>query len=214
MKIINITAKRAINSIDLSELRKLNGRIGIVATAQYAHLISVIKKELDVFTSKTLELEGQVLGCDASAAVKINDAVDSFVFLGDGSFHPLNVALKTRKPVFILGVDGHLRKLDMSMVKDYERKILVNISKARNARSFGILVSIKPGQNRLKQAVILSEKLRNSFIFVCDNILLSELLNFPDIDCWINSACPRLFDDLDNFEKPFINLEDVDILLQ
>ena len=72
-----------------------------------------------------------------------------------------------------------------------------------SAKSYGILVSTKQGQYKLKKALELQKKLKNSFIFIFNTLNLNELENFPDIDCWINTACPRIEG------KSIINLEDI-----
>ena len=42
---------------------------------------------------------GQLLGCDASAALDVEEDVDAFVFLGTGEFHPLFIAFNSEKPI-------------------------------------------------------------------------------------------------------------------
>ena len=66
-----------------------------------------------------------------------------------------------------------------------------------NADKIGVLVSLKPGQQKLSIAISLLNKLKNkkSYIFLCNNINTSEFENFG-IDAWINTACPRM--DFDN----------------
>ena len=45
-------------------------------------------------------IAGQILGCDAKSAGKIAERVDSFLYIGDGEFHPIAIALETKKPVY------------------------------------------------------------------------------------------------------------------
>jgi 2-(3-amino-3-carboxypropyl)histidine synthase len=77
----------------------------------------------------------------------------------------------------------------------------------------GILVSTKPGQNRLKRAIFLKKKLeaegKKVFVFVANEIVPESLLDFPDIEAWINTACYRLIDDSERFERPIVNLDDL-----
>ena len=49
----------------------------------------------------------------------------------------------------------------------------------------------------------LRKKLKNSYVFICDNIDEGEFENFPGIDIWINTACPRIDG------KNIINAEDL-----
>ena len=45
--------------------------------------------------------KGQLLGCDATAALDIEENVDSFIYLGTGEFHPLHLAYDTEKPIWL-----------------------------------------------------------------------------------------------------------------
>ena len=62
-----------------------------------------------------------------------------------------------------------------------------------NSKKVGILVSLKPGQERLKEALKLSKKLeKEAYLFLFNNISPAEFENFPQIGSWVNTACPRL----------------------
>ena len=66
-----------------------------------------------------------------------------------------------------------------------------------SSKNIGILVSTKTGQNRFKDAVNLKKKLKDKdcYLFAADIIDLNQLENFPFIECWVNTACPRIADD-------------------
>lgn len=207
---MQIEAKRAVKLPDLKELEKIDGKIGILSTVQYSHLVEELLEKSDRFvSSKTLIHEGQILGCNVSSALKIKDKVDAFIFIGEGDFHPLKVALETKKPVYVLQMSGKIRKISDKDVENYERKRILRIEKAKSAKKFGIIVSVKPGQEKMNKAIEIQKKLKESYIFVCDNIPFNDLENFNDIDCWINTACPRIMDDADKFPSNIIDLEDV-----
>ena len=76
----------------------------------------------------------------------------------------------------------------------------------------GVLVSMKPGQNQFKRAVELKKTLKDKevYIFVSDTIDFSQLENFPFIECWVNTACNRIMDDMDKFQKPLVDLADIE----
>ena len=71
----------------------------------------------------------------------------------------------------------------------------------------GIIVSIKPGQEAMKRALALKNKLKNkdSYIFLCNDINTREFENFPAIQSWVNTACPRL-----DFDSSIINIADLE----
>ncbi|UCD04284.1 MAG: diphthamide synthesis protein, partial [Candidatus Woesearchaeota archaeon] len=157
---------------------------------------------------------GQVLGCDTSCALEIEKKVDCFLYIGTGEFHPLGVFIKTNKPVFILNpFSKKTRQISGKERVAYERRRSIVISKAKDAYNYGILVSIKPGQNNLKKALEIKKKIEKkgkfAFIFLFDTLDSKEFLNFNWIEAWINTACPRIIDD--SFEKPVINAEEFSI---
>ncbi|MFZ8856056.1 MAG: diphthamide synthesis protein, partial [Candidatus Nanopusillus sp.] len=79
----------------------------------------------------------------------------------------------------------------------------------------GIILSIKPGQYYYLEALKVKDKLekagKNVYLFIDDTIDILQLLNFPYIDFWIFSACPRLIDDIINNN---INGITIDILIK
>jgi len=76
-----------------------------------------------------------------------------------------------------------------------------------SAKNIGILVTTKPGQQYLKKATELKAKLKDKqcYIFISDTIDLNDLENYPFIDSWVNTACPRLSD----YSSNIINIEEL-----
>ena len=96
MKTLFFAAK---SDVDLTEVLKkvtVRGRMGLCTTVQHAHMLQDVQKQIPGSV-----LGGQVLGCDVSAALRIKDQVDAFLFIGSGDFHPLEIARRTQKPVYI-----------------------------------------------------------------------------------------------------------------
>ena len=53
-------------------------------------------------------------------------------------------------------------------------------------------------------------KEKQAYIFMANTIDFVQLNNFPFVQCWVNSACPRIgLDDKNKVDKPIVNLEDV-----
>ena len=47
------------------------------------------------------------------------------------------------------------------------------------------------------------------YIFVGDILNYADMENFPFIEVWINTACPRIgYDDVTSMPKPLININD------
>ena len=78
------------------------------------------------------------------------------------------------------------------VIKNWVRKKLFHIIYL-NAKNVGILVSTKPGQQKITKAIELKEKLPNKrkYLFIGNELDTKEFENFQ-LDCWINSACPRM----------------------
>ena len=76
-----------------------------------------------------------------------------------------------------------------------------------NADKAGILVSTKPGQENLKEAIEFKKKTKKkTYIFICNNINTSEFENFG-LKAWVNTACPRL--DMNDYR--IVNLSQLNV---
>lgn len=189
MKLFHIHAKSTVD-VKLPEefLKKLPKRIGIVTTIQHLHRID------DVVRQTKGILAGQVLGCNASQAVKVNKNVDAFLFVGSGEFHPINVALKTGKPVWLWNpVSKNFGLLDEKLIEKYNKLKQGKLAKFMNSGKIGIIVSTKMGQKNLMRAYELLKKTdKEYYLFACDEVNVSEFENFNFIEFWVNTACPRI----------------------
>ena len=189
-------------------LKFLPKKVGIVTTAQHKHKLKEIKEILEKNKIKA-EIGGQILGCDVSAASKIKNKVDAFLYVGSGRFHPIGVQLETGKKVIMANpLTNEAKVLEKQEVEKIKKQQKGALLKFLSSKEIGIIVSSKPGQNKLKKALELKKKLndKNSYIFIADTINPDEFENFPFIECWVNTACPRFADD----KKGVINYEAVE----
>ena len=194
--------------------------ICIFTTSQFLHCLEKAKsclesqgKEVLIGKHHRAGTEGQALGCDYSAALPFEKQVDCFLYLGSGYFHPIGLALKTSKPVLFLNFDNG-KLIDLKKEKTrLERIKAYNIEQAKEAKDFGILVSVKEGQLFLKMAERLKKKLkekgRNAWILVSDEITPQKLMGLK-LDVLVNCACPRIDEDFELFKKPILNPQDID----
>ena len=205
---------------DKIQLEKLPKKLGIVTTAQFQNKTKEIidylgKSGKEVFIDKIKQRnEGQLLGCDQGAAIKIQRNVDAFLYIGSGDFHPLGVAMNTSKEVYLFNpVTGVFSKFDNNDIEKYKKNKKIKKTKFLHADNIGVMVSIKPGQYSYKKAVEIKDKLekkgKNAFIFVFDTLDAAEMQNFPFIDFWINTACPRIADDKD--KKNVIDMSELEL---
>ncbi|MBI2172615.1 MAG: diphthamide biosynthesis enzyme Dph2 [Candidatus Aenigmarchaeota archaeon] len=185
-------------------------RIGILTSIQHMELLSDIKSMLEG-AGKEAIIGGQMLGCWTANADKIKEMVDAFLFVGSGEFHPLALS---GKPVYKLD----LERMEIGDVdaEKFQKIRYGRIFRARDAATFGILVSSKKGQKELlAKADYVRQRLeqrdKKAFIIVMNEITNEKLLGIK-ADAFVNTACPRISDM--QFTKPMINADDIELLLE
>jgi len=199
---------------------KLPEKIGLVTTVQFIGQIKKIKSELEkkgrkVFLGKGkhTKYNGQVLGCDVQAAVSVEKKVDAFFYIGSGLFHPTAISLKTKKDVFTFNpLTNKFNKMDKNQAEKINKKNKGALIKFLSSKEIGVIVTTKPGQEQLKKALGLKNKFKdkNFYFLIFDTIDFGQLENFPFIECFVNTACPRIaLDDSIKISKAIINLEDI-----
>jgi 2-(3-amino-3-carboxypropyl)histidine synthase len=191
-------------------------RIGLLTTIQHVHELDQARKTLSkegkcvtLGDAGRLPHAGQVLGCDYSNANAVSKTVDAFLFIGGGKFHALGAALATTKPMIVADPYEQRAFSVENEVDRLIRKRWANIHEAQQARKIGILVGLKAGQKRLDQALRTKNQLekagRESTLFALREITPDALMQFPSIDAFVNTACPRLsLDDAERFRKPLV----------
>lgn len=205
--------------IPLEKIRIKEKRIGLVSALQFLNSLKEVKEHLErngkiVKIGKGSNYSGQILGCDTSSAKAIEKNVDAFLYIGSGQFHPLGLALKTEKPVYFLDVEKN-RLEDLKEIKErFLKQKYAAIGLAKDAKTFGILVSVKPGQLCLELAKEIKSKLekkgKKAYILVFNEIK-PEKLEGLDLDCYINTACPRIaIDNRTDFKRPILNPDELE----
>ena len=202
--------------------------VALFASVQFTNLNDFIKQikklgiKVNTTKAKRTNEKIQVLGCDCYEDSFQEDIIknsDAILYIGDGLFHPKALLLsqiksKNFKPIIIF--DPIANKIKEINKKDIEKQIQKkkrNLKMFINSRTIGILVTIKPGQQYFNSAKNLKEKLhqenKKAYIFIDNNINITQLENYPFIQCWVNTACPRIgTDDIVNIEKPLINIKE------
>ena len=219
----------AFSKIDIKKdlekcLKHLKGysRIALVTTTQHLHLLNETKDFLEdngkevVLGSSPSTRKGQVLGCNFSS-IKDLDA-EIFLFIGSGNFHPLGINLFSNTPVLALDpYNSEIRRMD-----EYADRILrirfARITRARTAEKWGILVSSKEGQYRMKLAKEIKKTIEENgmeaYIILVDNVNPDILLPYLELDAFVVSACPRIaIDDSQMYKKPLLTPQELEIVL-
>jgi 2-(3-amino-3-carboxypropyl)histidine synthase len=139
--------------------------------------------------------------------------VDAFLFIGGGLFHALGIALNTSKPTVIADpYDNRAFSID-----DEAQKIIrqrwATIDEARKAKNFGVLIGLKPGQKKIDQALKIRDLVRKNGIAACilaaREIIPEIFQEFPSIDAYVNTACPRIsLEAPGKFSKPVLTVNE------
>ncbi len=206
-------------------LPHLESPVGLLTTAQHIHLVDdmaqyLVSKGFEVHTGKgdgRLFAKGQVLGCNASAARAVSDRVNSYLFVGTGSFHPIAVALVTPKPVIAADpVTGEVT--DIAEARDRMlRQRHAAIERGRTAESFGIILSSKAGQRRMQTAFGIQAMLASSglvSVIAEFDTVTPQKLESLGFGAWVSTACPRLaIDDYSAYRVPILTVPEAEIMV-
>jgi 2-(3-amino-3-carboxypropyl)histidine synthase len=199
--------------------------IGLATTVQHVQTLDFVK-EILLRAGKTVVIgdagrasyPGQVIGCEYSNAKSIANEVDAFLFIGGGRFHALGVALSTSKPTTV--ADPYEKKaysVDEEAWRILKQR-LASIEEAKKANIFAVLVGLKLGQKRLDKALSTKRKLeeagKTAFLFAIKEITSESLMDFPTVDAYINTACPRIaLDNASKFKKPMLTFNEALVLV-
>lgn len=199
-------------------------KIGLVTTVQHIQTIKTVQallvkagKTVFVGNSDQMQYPGQVTGCNYSNVGSVEDKVEVFLFVGGGRFHALGVALSTIKPTILANPFDQKTYLLNSYVNKLLHQHWTLIQKAKKAKNFGILVSLKPGQENFKTAIKIKKIIenigKNAVIILLREILPEALMEFPSIDAYVNTACPRIsFDAPLKFLQPVLSINEFKVL--
>ena len=221
---VKSTAKITKTMENSLRLLKDYTKIGLVTTIQHLQTLKSVQdllinagKTVFIGNSDQMLCRGQVTGCNYSNVKCIADKVEVFLFIGGGNFHALGVALNITKPT--IQVNPFNQKVNLLNLK--VNKLLQKhwdlIQKAKKAKNFGIFVSLKPGQENFKNALKIKkiiEKIGNCAVIILVREILPEvLMQFPTIDAYVNTACPRIsFDDPLKFLRPVLSINEFKVL--
>lgn len=199
--------------------------IGLTTSIQHIDALPKAKqfltehgKTVHVGDAGQLPYAGHVIGCNYSNAKTIADQVDAFLFIGGGIFHALGIALGTNKPTVI--VDPYDNRA--YSITDEAQRLLkqryASIMEARPAKTIGILVGLKLGQKHLDQALkakaLAETSGKAAFLLAGREITPDALMEFQNIDAFVNTACPRIsLDAPGKFQKPILTFNELMVAL-
>jgi len=180
---LELQKKSLLKEISEKTFRELPNEIFIAYSVQYKTLAKRIR---NILKDKKIVGFQQVLGCSS-----INSKSKNILLIGSGLFHAYNL-FKQNNSIWIFEED-HLKKVSAEDFLEFEKIKKVSLVNYLNAKTVGIIVSTKPGQQNLKKAINFSKEQNKKFyLFLSNNTNFSEFENFPNINSWINTACPGL----------------------
>ena len=196
-------------------------QIAVYSSVQFINnLPSIIKQlkdaKVDVITSTPdrTSCKGQLLGCDVYPGnLNLPSDVDAVLFIGDGDFHALALLHSGIKEVISYNpISNKLKIYGKEDIDKVLKKKQANVKRFYASDVVGIIISTKFGQEHFHYVDKLKSKFSDKrfYVFVCDNVDFRELENFPFIQSWVNTACPRIgLEDVLNTNKAIVNVCDV-----
>ena len=189
--------------------------ISLITDSQHLNQIESIKSVLEkngidvkIGKGKGQLNDGQVFGCEFYPATEIIDDVDVNVFLGQSNFHAAGVALATNKPTYILDPYFNEIREITDFARKLQKKATLEIYKAADAKTFGVIVGLKEGQLSKLTALKFKKELESEgktvHLIALTDITNERLRNLKDIDAFIQVACPRISTD-NRFDKPVLS---------
>ena len=196
------------------------GKIGLATTVQHVQTLDEAR-EILVRAGKTVVVgdagrvnyPGQVMGCDYSNVRSVAKDVEAFLFVGGGRFHALGIALSTSKPTIIADpYENRAYAIDEEAQRILKQR-WASVEEAKHAKTFGVLIGLKIGQRRLEDALkvkeIAEKNGKAAFLFAIKEILPEALMEFPSVDAYVNTACPRIsLDAPSKFLKPVLTVNE------
>lgn len=220
----------ALSTATLNYLKKKKyTKVAVYASVQFCNNLETVRKQLHhakikIITSKPdrTHVTSQLLGCDnyhssLNLAEKELQEIDAYLYVGDGKFHPLALVYAQKDSAVrkeIICNDPLRKEMTLVGIDDIKAKLWRYrgaLLKFLSAKNIGVIITVKPGQEHLRPSFFLEKKFpdKKFYYFIDDTVSFNQLENFPFIEVWVNTACPRIgFDDQEQFRKGVINLND------
>ncbi|KAI5291175.1 Diphthamide biosynthesis protein 1 [Ascosphaera aggregata] len=209
---IRIDTTHLISTLERNFLK--DKKIAIVGTIQFNSTINGLKPALEraglnISIPQILPLSrGEILGC--TSPVLPND-ITSIVCIGDGRFHLESIMIQN-PDIPAYRYDPYSRVLSREWYTHEEMHSLRRdaISKARAAKKWGIVLGTLGRQGNPNTLTVIENELNKRGCppvkILLSEVLPQKLATMPDVDCWVQIACPRLSIDWGYaFSRPTLN---------
>lgn len=197
-------------------------KLAVVSTIQFVAAVHALRATpdlpVDVFVPQSKPLSpGEILGCTAP---RLPADIDKLLYIGDGRFHLEAMMIANPQITKVFKYDPYARVMttegyDHSTMQCTRQSAIEQASKAKlyglilgtlgRQGSTAVLDELKAGlaAHNLQFIVVLMAEIRPD-----------QLDTYPDVDAWIQIACPRLSIDWGTaFSKPILSPYEASVML-
>ncbi|KAG9331963.1 hypothetical protein JZ751_016320 [Albula glossodonta] len=196
--------------------------LALVSTIQFVTALqsvsAALKEKYDVLVPQCRPLSpGEILGCTSP---HIDKSVNAIIYLGDGRFH-LESIMIANPEIPAYRYDPYSKVFSREYYDHTAMQAIRQeaIEKARSAQRWGLIMGTLGRQGSPKILEHLESKL-HSLGKTFTRVLLSEIFPsklelLPEVDAWVQIACPRLSIDWGlAFSKPLLSPYEAAVALQ
>ncbi len=212
LKVAHIHAESDLDILPIVKkaLPQLSDEVAVVTTIQHKPRLVEVKAFLES-KGKTVTIYGHILGCSVPRMPQ-----KTILYIGMGEFHPKGIALKGQEVVCANPLTMEVFRLAPKDMEQVFRRRKAAYVKFLHAETVGVILTVKTGQKTVQESVknILGIQKKypekQFYFFACDTLNFPDLENFPFVEVWVNTMCPRIGqDDTVRWEKPLLNIEDI-----
>ncbi|XP_061537567.1 2-(3-amino-3-carboxypropyl)histidine synthase subunit 1 [Phycodurus eques] len=196
--------------------------LALVSTIQFVTALQAVsaalKPEYDMVVPQCRPLSpGEILGCTSP---RLDRNVNAIIYLGDGRFH-LESIMISNPDIPAYRYDPYSKVFSREYYDHVAMRALrlEAIDKARSAQRWGLILGTLGRQGNPKVLEHIESRLQ-SLGRRFSRVLLSEIFPskldlLPDVDAWVQIACPRLSIDWGSaFSKPLLSPYEAAVALQ
>nr|MBE5724754.1 putative diphthamide biosynthesis protein 1 [Cucujiformia] len=203
IKVLYIFVDIKIDPLHFLETIKYNfpvsTKLGLVSTIQFLTTLQGVANslkdcgyEVSLPQSKPLSA-GEILGCTAPSL----RCADVIIYLGDGRFH-LEAAMIANPKIPAYKYDPYEKKFTKEYYSHEDMNAIRknSISKSVNASKFGVIMGTLGRQGNKKVVEHIMQRIRDNgkepVVILLSEIFPQKLNLFPQLDVFVQIACPRL----------------------
>ena len=195
--------------------------IALVSTIQFVAALQSTQQfllgEYNVVIPRAKPLSpGEILGCTSP---KLPPDVEALIYIGDGRFH-LESIMISNPSVRAFRYDPYSKKFtheqyDHARMKSTRREAIV---KAASAKCYGLILGSLGRQGSPNVLNFIKDKLQAAgikyVVVMLSEIFPEKLKLFPDVEAWVQVACPRLSIDWGTaFDRPLLTPYEASVAL-